>query len=139
MQCDPLNGDPAPCIASTHARRTSASSPPPWQVSSARRRSRRSHCRRAVAAHASHATAEGKCGEGKCGDERRATIDADHDGRVSLAEAQAAAPGRAAELAKKDVDHDGFISARESYESIKALYEANGKAMPAGRFKAFDK
>jgi len=92
-----------------------------------------------VAAHASHATAEGKCGEGKCGDDRRAKIDADHDGRVSLAEAQAAAPGRAAELAKKDVDHDGFISARESYESIKALYEANGKAMPAGRFKAFDK
>ena len=67
---------------------------------------------KAVAAHATHATAEGKCGEGKCGDERRATIDA---------------------------DHDGFISARESYESIKALYEANGKAMPAGRFKAFDK
>jgi uncharacterized low-complexity protein len=90
-------------------------------------------------AKANHATAEGKCGEGKCGDDRRATIDADHDGRVSLAEAQAAAPGRAAELAKKDVDHDGFISARESYESIKALYEANGKAMPAGRFKAFDK
>ncbi|GAB3090292.1 HvfA family oxazolone/thioamide-modified RiPP metallophore [Lysobacter terrae] len=85
----------------------------------------------------SHAAAEGKCGEGKCGDDHFAQVDTDHDGRVSRAEFLAASPERIAEFAKKDVDGDGYIAKKESYESIKALYEANGKSLPAGRFKQF--
>ncbi|WP_457096110.1 HvfA family oxazolone/thioamide-modified RiPP metallophore [Lysobacter sp. P5_B9] len=82
-------------------------------------------------------TAEGKCGEGKCGDDHFAKVDTDDDGRVSRAEFLAASPERIAEFPKKDVNGDGFIAKNESYESIKAIYEANGKSLPAGRFKEF--
>jgi len=82
-------------------------------------------------------TAEGKCGEGKCGDDHFAQVDTDDDGRVSRAEFLAASPERIAEFPKKDVNGDGFIAKSESYESIKALYEANGKSLPTGRFKEF--
>lgn len=82
----------------------------------------------------SHAAAEGKCGEGKCGDERFAKVDADHDKRVSRAEFLVVAPGQEAIFAQKDVDHDGYISKQESYEAVKAAYEAHGKKLPAGLF-----
>ena len=83
---------------------------------------------------ASHATAEGKCGEGKCGDDHFAQVDTDNDGRVSRAEFLAAAPTAAADFPGKDVDKDGYISTNESYKSIKATYEANGKELPAGLY-----
>jgi len=79
-------------------------------------------------------TAEGKCGEGKCGDEKFAQIDTDDDARVSKAEFLAVAPGQDAVFAQKDTDHDGYISEMESYVSIKATYESNGKKLPNGLF-----
>ncbi|HJW46664.1 MAG TPA: EF-hand domain-containing protein [Lysobacter sp.] len=82
----------------------------------------------------SHGAAEGKCGEGKCGDVHFAKGDADRDGRVSRAEFLAVAPTHIAEFATTDVDNDGFISSKESYESVKAAYEANGKKLPPGLF-----
>ena len=79
-------------------------------------------------------TAEGKCGEGQCGDARFASADTDDDARVSLAEFLAVAPGHEALFAKKDVNHDGYISERESYDSVKAAYNANGRELPSGLF-----
>jgi hypothetical protein len=83
---------------------------------------------------ASHATAEGKCGEGKCGDEIFNRVDTDDDARVSRAEFLTEAPGQEAVFAQKDVNRDGYISEKESYDSIKATYESNGKALPSGLF-----
>ena len=91
--------------------------------------------RAGTSAPSANKAAEGKCGEGKCGDDHFAQVDTDRDGRVSRAEFLAASPERIAEFPKKDANGDGFIAKQESFESIKAVYEANGKAMPAGRFK----
>ena len=79
-------------------------------------------------------TAEGKCGEGQCGDARFAATDTDNDAKVSRAEFLAVVPNGAAPFAKKDVDKDGYISEREAYDSVKAIYNANGKEMPSGLF-----
>ena len=77
---------------------------------------------------------EGKCGEGKCGDAKFNAIDTDNDARVSLAEFLAVAPGQNALFDTKDTNHDGYISELESYKSIKGIYEANGRKVPAGLF-----
>lgn len=79
-------------------------------------------------------TAEGKCGEGQCGDERFAAADTDDDALVSRAEFLVVAPGQTALFAKKDVNNDGFISERESYDSVKAAYNENGKELPPHLF-----
>lgn len=79
-------------------------------------------------------TAEGKCGEGQCGDARFAATDTDNDARVSRAEFLAVVPKGAAVFAKKDVNSDGYISEKESYDSVKAAYNANGKELPSGLF-----
>ena len=84
------------------------------------------------ATSATKVAAEGKCGEGKCGDEKFASIDTDHDARVSRAEFLKVAPGQNALFGTKDTDHDGYISELESYKSIKGIYEANGRSVPAG-------
>jgi uncharacterized low-complexity protein len=78
--------------------------------------------------------AEGKCGEGKCGDDSFAKTDADHDGKVSKAEFLAVAPQREAEFSKIDADRDGSISKAEAAQHLSAVYEANGKKMPANKF-----
>ncbi len=79
-------------------------------------------------------TAEGKCGEGQCGDARFAATDTDNDALVSRAEFLAVVPKGAAVFAKKDVNGDGYISEKESYDSVKAAYNANGKELPSGLF-----
>jgi uncharacterized low-complexity protein len=79
-------------------------------------------------------TAEGKCGEGQCGDARFAAADTDDDARVSLAEFNAVAPGHEDLFAQKDVNRDGYISERESYDSVKAAYNKNGRELPGGLF-----
>ena len=79
-------------------------------------------------------TAEGKCGEGQCGDARFAAADTDDDARVSRAEFLAIVPQGAALFAKKDVNADGYISERESYDSVKAAYNTNGRELPSGLF-----
>lgn len=79
-------------------------------------------------------TAEGKCGEGQCGDERFNAADTNDDALISLSEFQAVAPGHDALFAKKDVNRDGFIDERESYESVKAAYNDNGRELPSGLF-----
>jgi uncharacterized low-complexity protein len=79
-------------------------------------------------------TAEGKCGEGQCGDTRFAATDTDNDAKVSRAEFLAVVPNGAAPFAKKDVNKDGYISEREAYDSVKAIYNANGKELPSGLF-----
>ncbi|KAF1067741.1 MAG: hypothetical protein GAK45_01573 [Pseudomonas citronellolis] len=78
--------------------------------------------------------AEGKCGEGKCGDASFARTDSNHDGKVSREEFAAVAGDRAAEFDSIDADHDGFISEAEAYQHLKAVYSANGKPMPEGLF-----
>ena len=79
-------------------------------------------------------TAEGKCGEGQCGDARFAATDTDGDARVSRAEFLAVVPNGAAPFAKKDVNGDGYISEKEAYDSVKGIYNANGKELPSGLF-----
>ena len=37
-------------------------------------------------------------------------------------------------FAQKDTNRDGYIDEKESYYSIKATYESNGKALPKGLF-----
>ena len=85
-------------------------------------------------AQAAAKTAEGKCGEGQCGDARFAAADTDDDARVSRAEFLAIVPKGAALFAKKDVNADGYISERESYNSVKAAYNTNGRELPSGLF-----
>lgn len=80
------------------------------------------------------AGAEGKCGEGKCGDASFAKTDTNHDGQVSREEFLAVAKDRAGDFDKIDSNHDGFISEQEAADHLKAIYQANGKAMPAGLF-----
>lgn len=80
------------------------------------------------------AGAEGKCGEGKCGDASFSRTDTDHDGKVSRQEFLAVAKDRAADFDKIDRNHDGFISEQEAHDHLKAIYQANGKAMPDGLF-----
>jgi len=82
----------------------------------------------------SHAKAEGKCGEGKCGDATFARIDTNHDGRISKAEFELEAPHQDALFAQKDTNRDGYIDEKESYHSIKSIYESHGRALPAGLF-----
>ncbi|HFL7937534.1 TPA: EF-hand domain-containing protein [Pseudomonas putida] len=77
---------------------------------------------------------EGKCGEGKCGDASFATTDSNHDGKVSRDEFLAVAKDRAREFDTIDRNHDGFISEEEAADHLKAIYQANGKAMPDGLF-----
>ncbi|ENB9663240.1 MULTISPECIES: HvfA family oxazolone/thioamide-modified RiPP metallophore [Pseudomonas] len=77
---------------------------------------------------------EGKCGEGKCGDASFAKTDRDHDGKVSREEFVAVAKDRAGDFDKIDSNHDGFISEQEAADHLKAIYQANGKAMPEGLF-----
>ena len=77
---------------------------------------------------------EGKCGEGKCGDASFARTDSNHDGKVSREEFLAVAKDRAGDFDTIDRNHDGFISEREAADHLKALYQANGKAMPEGLF-----
>jgi len=77
---------------------------------------------------------EGKCGEGKCGDASFARTDSNHDGKVSREEFLAVAKDRAADFDTIDRNHDGFISEQEAADHLKAVYQANGKAMPEGLF-----
>ncbi|MEX5507241.1 EF-hand domain-containing protein [Pseudomonas putida] len=77
---------------------------------------------------------EGKCGEGKCGDASFARTDSNHDGKVSREEFLAVAKDRAADFDKIDRNHDGLISEQEAADHLKAIYQANGKAMPEGLF-----
>lgn len=77
---------------------------------------------------------EGKCGEGKCGDASFAKTDSNHDGKVSRDEFLAVAKDRAGDFDKIDSNHDGFISEQEAADHLKAIYQANGKAMPEGLF-----
>ncbi|WP_095192504.1 hypothetical protein [Pseudomonas sp. Irchel 3A7] len=83
-------------------------------------------------------TAEGKCGEGKCGDAIFNSVDTDHDARVSLAEFLVVAPNAQAVFAKKDTNKDGYIDEMESYISVKAAYNENGKELPKGLFSTKD-
>ncbi|AFK67341.1 hypothetical protein YSA_01040 [Pseudomonas putida ND6] len=80
------------------------------------------------------AGAEGKCGEGKCGDASFAKTDSNHDGKVSRDEFLAVAKDRARDFDTIDRNHDGFISEQEAADHLKAIYQANGKAMPDGLF-----
>ncbi|WP_409311669.1 EF-hand domain-containing protein [Pseudomonas putida] len=80
------------------------------------------------------AGAEGKCGEGKCGDASFARTDSNHDGKVSRDEFLAVAKDRARDFDTIDRNHDGFISEQEAADHLKAIYQANGKAMPDGLF-----
>lgn len=91
-------------------------------------------CGAAEAKPTAKKTAEGKCGEGQCGDVRFAATDTDKDARVSRAEFLAVVPNGSAAFAKKDVDGDGYISEKEAYDSVKAVYNANGKELPSGLF-----
>jgi len=77
---------------------------------------------------------EGKCGEGKCGDASFTRTDSNHDGKVSREEFLAVAKDRAADFDTIDRNHDGFISEQEAADHLKAVYQANGKAMPEGLF-----
>ncbi|AJQ48003.1 EF hand [compost metagenome] len=77
---------------------------------------------------------EGKCGEGKCGDASFTRTDSNHDGKVSREEFLAVAKDRAADFDTIDRNHDGFISEQEAADHLKAIYQANGKAMPEGLF-----
>ena len=77
---------------------------------------------------------EGKCGEGKCGDASFAKTDSNHDGKVSRDEFLVVAKDRAREFDTIDRNHDGFISEQEAADHLKAIYQANGKAMPDGLF-----
>ncbi|MDD2001857.1 EF-hand domain-containing protein [Pseudomonas putida] len=84
---------------------------------------------------------EGKCGagakagaEGKCGDASFARTDSNHDGKVSREEFLAVAKDRAGDFDTIDRNHDGFISEQEAADHLKAIYQANGKAMPDGLF-----
>jgi uncharacterized low-complexity protein len=79
-------------------------------------------------------TVEGKCGEGQCGDARFAAADTDDDAKVSRAEFLSIVPNGGSAFAKKDVNSDGYISEKESYDSVKAAYNANGKELPSGLF-----
>lgn len=80
------------------------------------------------------AGAEGKCGEGKCGDASFAKTDSNHDSKVSRDEFLAVAKDRARDFDTIDRNHDGFISEQEAADHLKAIYQANGKAMPDGLF-----
>ena len=77
---------------------------------------------------------EGKCGEGKCGDASFTKTDSNQDGKVSREEFLAVAKDRAADFDTIDRNHDGFISEQEAADHLKAIYQANGKAMPEGLF-----
>ena len=77
---------------------------------------------------------EGKCGEGKCGDASFTRTDSNHDGKVSREEFLAVAKDRAADFDTIERNHDGFISEQEAADHLKAIYQANGKAMPEGLF-----
>lgn len=73
-------------------------------------------------------------GEGKCGDASFAETDSNHDGKVSRDEFLAVAKDRAGDFDTIDRNHDGFISEQEAADHLKAIYQANGKAMPDGLF-----
>jgi len=77
---------------------------------------------------------EGKCGEGKCGDASFTRTDSNQDGKVSREEFLAVVKDRAADFDTIDRNHDGFISEQEAADHLKAIYQANGKAMPEGLF-----
>jgi uncharacterized low-complexity protein len=79
-------------------------------------------------------TAEGKCGEGQCGDAIFNSIDTDDDARISRAEFLKVAPKGVAVFAKKDTNKDGYIDEMESYLSVKAAYNENGRELPTGLF-----
>lgn len=79
-------------------------------------------------------TAEGKCGEGQCGDAIFNQIDTDDDARISRAEFLIVEPKGQAVFAKKDTNKDGYIDEMESYLSVKAAYNENGKELPTGLF-----
>lgn len=86
------------------------------------------------AAAAASKTAEGKCGEGQCGDAIFNAIDTDDDARISRAEFLKVEPKGAAVFAKKDTSKDGYIDEMESYLSVKAAYNENGRELPTGLF-----
>jgi uncharacterized low-complexity protein len=79
-------------------------------------------------------TTEGKCGEGQCGDAIFNAIDTDDDARISRAEFLVVEPKGQAVFAKKDTNTDGYIDEMESYLSVKAAYNENGKELPNGLF-----
>ena len=79
-------------------------------------------------------TAEGKCGEGQCGDAIFNSIDTDDDARISKAEFLTVEPKGHAIFAKKDTNKDGYIDEMESYLSVKAAYNENGRELPKGLF-----
>jgi uncharacterized low-complexity protein len=82
--------------------------------------------------------AEGKCGEGQCGDAIFNSVDTDDDARVSRAEFLKVEPNGAAAFARKDTNKDGYIDEMESYLSVKAAYNANGRELPKGLFSTKD-
>jgi hypothetical protein len=79
-------------------------------------------------------TAEGKCGEGQCGDAKFNAIDTDDDAKISRAEFLKVAPTGVAVFEKKDTNKDGYIDEMESYLSVKAAYNENGRELPKGLF-----
>ncbi|WP_396616433.1 EF-hand domain-containing protein [Lysobacter soli] len=87
-----------------------------------------------ASAKAQAKTTEGKCGEGQCGDAIFNSVDTSDDGRVSRAEFLKVEPKGAAVFAKKDTNKDGYIDEMESYLSVKAVYNENGREVPAGLF-----
>jgi uncharacterized low-complexity protein len=87
-----------------------------------------------VESAAAKKTAEGKCGEGQCGDAIFNAIDTGKDARVSRAEFLKVEPKGSAVFAKKDTNKDGYIDEMESYLSVKAAYNENGRELPSGLF-----
>ena len=87
-----------------------------------------------AAKSAAKKTAEGKCGEGQCGDAIFNSIDTDDDARSSRAEFLKVEPKGPAVFAKKDTNKDGYIDEMESYLSVKAAYNENGRELPTGLF-----
>jgi uncharacterized low-complexity protein len=83
---------------------------------------------------AANKAAEGKCGEGQCGDAKFNAIDTDDDARISRAEFLAVEPQKPAIFTKKDTNKDGYIDEMESYLSVKAAYNENGRELPKGLF-----
>lgn len=87
-----------------------------------------------VKANSQAKASEGKCGEGQCGDAIFNSIDTDHDAKISQTEFLNVAPGKQAVFAKKDTNKDGYIDEMESYLSVKAAYNENGRELPTGLF-----
>lgn len=65
-------------------------------------------------------------------------VDTDHDGRLSMAEAEKNAPGLALRFALIDANHDGFLSEQEIRDFVQAFVQQQ-RRKSAQRFKDADK